>query len=117
MPPFLRKPLLALFCLWAAICPALDLPFAATNAASLRSSSRLQMNRGGAFSLSGMITMADPQRNIFVLQDSTTAVLIHPDAPIAATPGTVVALEAEGAAPYVVNFPDFPFSPSGADIQ
>jgi len=75
------------------------------------------MNRGQPFSLCGIVTMADPQRNIFVLQDSTGAMLIHPDSFVTAKPGTLVALEAESGAPYVVNFPNYPFSPSGADVE
>ena len=101
----------------AALCAAVENSVIPTNAASLRALNRLQMNRGRPFSLSGVVTMADPQRNIFILQDSTGAVLIHPDLPVVATPGTLVALKAESAAPYVVNFPEFPFSASGSDIQ
>src|SRR5207302_898751 len=80
-----------------------------TNVAGLRALNRVQMNRGRQFSLTGSITMADPQRNVFVLQDSTGAILVHPDAPVEVTPGTLVEVQAESAAPYVVNFPDYPF--------
>jgi signal transduction histidine kinase len=100
-----------------ALSPASNGPFAATNTASLRALTRLQMNRGRPFSLSGIITMADPQRNIFVLQDSAGAMLVHPDTPIAATPGTLVDLVGQSGAPYVVNFPKYPFSPSHAEIR
>src|SRR5262245_45153360 len=59
MPLFFRKSLLLLL---LGLSPALCLaaaPFAATNVISLRALTRVQMNRGRPFSLSGIITMAD----------------------------------------------------------
>src|SRR4051794_19221424 len=47
-----------------------------TNVARLKTLNRLQPNRGEPFSLSGIVTMVDPDRQIFVLQDSTGALAI-----------------------------------------
>ncbi len=85
--------------------------------AELRALTRVQMNRGIPFSASGIVTMTDTQRNVFVLQDGTNAMLVLSDAPANVTPGTLVSLEAERGAPYVVNFPEFPFFPSGWNVE
>src|SRR5262249_32317097 len=50
-----------------------------TNVASLRLLTRLQANRGAAFQLQGAVTLIDPERKLFVLQDDTGAIAIHPD--------------------------------------
>jgi signal transduction histidine kinase len=88
-----------------------------TTVAQLRALTRVQMNRGVPFSATGIITMMDTQRNVFVLQDHTNAMLVHPDAPVEAVPGTLVSVEAQRAAPYVINFPNFPFLPSGWNVE
>ncbi|HSU55365.1 MAG TPA: PA14 domain-containing protein, partial [Candidatus Dormibacteraeota bacterium] len=112
--------LLCLFVLLLALFPFL-LPAAdaiqLTNVASLRSLSRLESNRGRPFSLTGTVTMRDPDRNLFVIQDATGAMAIHPDAPCEVTPGNLVSLSADACAPYLVSFPDYPFRPAGSDIR
>ena len=89
---------------------------ALTNVAHLRLLSSLDANRGSPFTLTGIVTMADVERNIFVLQDATGAIAIQPDNPPPVGPGQLVSLSALAGAPCLPSFPQYPFKPDGSDV-
>src|SRR5688572_23721922 len=69
-------------------------------------------------SLTGIVTMADAERNVLMIQDGARAIALHPDPPeMPVLPGQRVELRAVDCAPYVPYCPNYPFSPSGSDIQ
>ncbi|HZL42901.1 MAG TPA: histidine kinase [Verrucomicrobiae bacterium] len=73
--------------------------------------------RGWAFRLEGTVTLADTNRHLVVLQDSTGAVALDMGTNrIQVVPGQVVRAESPEACPCVSRFPDYPFRPSGSDI-
>jgi signal transduction histidine kinase len=91
---------------------------ALTNVAQFRTLSSLDLNRGRPLALTGTVTLVDTNRNMLVLQDATGAMALYPDQPIVSVqPGQLVSLKAASASPYVVNFPDYPYRPTGRDIQ
>ena len=85
--------------------------------AQLRTATRLELNRGKPFTLSGIVTLGDREGNRFVLQDTTGAMAIHPDCPVTVQPGQKILLRAHRGVPFFVGFPDYPFHPSGSDIR
>src|SRR5258708_29748682 len=89
-----------------------------TNTGQFRSLSSLEINRGCPFSLTGIVTLADTNRNMVVLQDATGAMALYPDAPVASIhPGQLLSVQGADGAPYIVNFPDYPWRRSGWDIR
>ena len=91
---------------------------ALTNVAQFRALSSLELNRGRPVSLTGTVTLVDTNRNMLVLQDATGAMALYPDQPIVSVqPGQLVSLQGANASPYIVNFPDYPYRPTGRDIQ
>jgi signal transduction histidine kinase len=70
------------------------------------------------FSLNGIVTMVDTNRQLFVLQDETGAMAVNMDMRnYSLQPGQLVSLQGTGAAPYFVSFPDYPYWPTGWDIR
>ena len=103
---------------WSSLrLPAATASSSPTNVARLSAMSRLELNRGQPFSLTGLVTMVDSQRHLFVLQDETGAIGIYPEHWVQVSAGTRVHLRARSGVPYVVNFPDYPWRPCGSDIQ
>src|SRR5258708_7774413 len=90
---------------------------ALTNVANLRLLSRLEASLGRPFRLTGIVTLADTRRGLFVVQDDTGAMAVYPDAPVPVTPGQMIALQAESGWPYIVNFSAYPYRRSGSDIR
>lgn len=73
--------------------------------------------RGCSFHITGVVTLADTNRNLMVVQDSTGAVAISGS--VKKSPvmiGQRVLVEGNEAAPAVEGFPDYPFHPSGSDV-
>jgi signal transduction histidine kinase len=70
------------------------------------------------FRLTGMVTMVDTNRNLFVLQDDTGAMAVSlTGSEPAVQPGQMVVLQGNQASPYFKPFPDYPYQPSGWDIR
>ena len=89
-----------------------------TNVGQLRTLSYVEFNRGRPLGLTGTVTIVDTERRSLVLQDATGALLWHSDAPVdAALMGKTVRIACTSGAPYVPTLPDFPYRPSGSDIQ
>lgn len=85
--------------------------------AELKALSLQDFNVEPPLALSGIVTLADPARNMFVVQDETGAIALHPHPNgIRARVGQRVSLQASASAPYVINCPDYPFAPQGRDI-
>lgn len=70
------------------------------------------------FRLTGMVTMVDTNRNLFVLQDDTgaMAVSLNGNSP-GIQPGQMIVLQGNQAAPYFEPFPSYPYQPAGWDIR
>jgi signal transduction histidine kinase len=89
-----------------------------TNVAQLRALSRADLDRGRPCSLTGTVTMVDNDKRRIVLQDATGAVMWYSDKPIdTALAGKMVRLTCPDARIYATTFPNFPFRPSGSDIE
>ena len=89
-----------------------------TNVAQLRSLSRADLNYGHPLSLTGTVTLLDTDRKRLALQDSTGALMWYSDKPLdPALSGKLIRIDCSNACTYAAVFPDFPFRPSGADIQ
>lgn len=89
-----------------------------TNVGQVRALSRFDFNRGRPMSLTGTVTLVDSDRRRLVLQDATGAVMWYSDKRVdPALAGKIVRIVCADGAPYVAAFPDFPYRPSGADIQ
>ena len=89
-----------------------------TNVAQLRALSRADLNRGLPISLTGTVTMVDTDKRRLVLQDAAGAVMWYSDKPIdTALAGKMIRIACPDAVTYATTFPDFPYQPSGADIQ
>jgi signal transduction histidine kinase len=74
--------------------------------------------RGQPFHLTGIVTLLDTNRNLLVLQDATGALAINMVLKnISVELGQRVSLESSEASPYVESFPDYPYRPSGWNIQ
>jgi signal transduction histidine kinase len=89
-----------------------------TNVGQLRALSRADLNRGRPISLTGIVTLVDNDRGRLVLQDTTGAVMWYSDKPIdPALAGKTVCVACSNACIFATTFPDFPYKPSGTDIQ
>lgn len=105
------------------VCGGRD-AFAGAGRAPLRTAAELKAlalqdyNVEPPLALSGIVTLADPARNMFVVQDDTGAIALHPSPKgvLNVRLGQRVSLEASACAPYVINCPDYPFAPLGHDI-
>src|SRR5436190_9138481 len=108
-----------LLCLWLTreLSSAVEFSAEPAKVAQLRALTRLELNREGPLSFGGIVTLVDSAREIFVLQDDTGAIVLHPDRAVQVRAGDVVSLHVEGASPYVVNFPNYPFGISGTDVR
>ena len=89
-----------------------------TNVAQLRTLSRAELNRGRPISLVGTVTVVDTAKKRLVLQDATGAIMWYSDKPVdEGLAGRLIRISCPDAFTYATTFPDFPFKPSGADIQ
>lgn len=89
-----------------------------TTVAEIRALRDLSANNSCTLSLTGILTLVDPKRNLLVLQDATGAVALFPDsAEMSVQPGQRVSLKASACSPYVASLPGFPFRPSGRDVR
>jgi signal transduction histidine kinase len=70
------------------------------------------------FSLTGVVTLVDTNRQLVVLQDETGAVALNFrfDGPIL-EPGLRVCLAGSNCCPYFPGFPDYPYRPSGWNVS
>jgi signal transduction histidine kinase len=89
-----------------------------TNARQLSALNPQDASHGYPIQLVGMVTFLDTNRSLIVLQDATGALAINlpPTQPLP-RPGELVRFESPEALPCVTVFPDYPFRPSGSDIQ
>ncbi len=70
------------------------------------------------FRLTGTVTLVDTNRNLLVLQDETGALAVNFKLTnLQVKPGQRISLEGMTGSPYVASFPDYPYRPSGWDIQ
>jgi len=89
-----------------------------TNVSQFRALNAQDYLRGCSFRLTGTVTLLDTNRNLLVLQGSTGAVAIYLDLKANSVQiGQRVSIEASDASPYVERLPDYPYRPSGWDIQ
>ncbi len=64
------------------------------------------------------MTFVDTNRQLFVFQDATGAMAVNTRGQnFSVKPGQQVALEGTNAAPCLASFPDYPYRPSGRDLQ
>ena len=89
-----------------------------TNVAQLRTLSGADYLDGCDFRLTGVVTLVDTNRDLVVLQDATGAVALNfrLENPQLQS-GQLVTVDGTDCCPLVVSFPDFPYRPSGSDIQ
>jgi len=89
-----------------------------TNVSQFRMLSAADYIEGCSFRLNGVVTLADTNRDLVVLQDSTGAVgLNFKAADQKIEVGQMVRLDGRDCCPLVSRFPDFPYHPSGHDIR
>ena len=87
-----------------------------TNVVCLHNSSRAQANQGWPLRLEGVVTFADSNRSLLVLQDAQGAVALHMDfQPTNVQPGQRILVESGSAAVFNPAFPEFPLKPSGGE--
>jgi signal transduction histidine kinase len=100
------------------LCPCRAEHPGITSVAEIRALRDFSATQASGLSLTGVVTMVDADRDLFVLQDATGAVALHAElSEISVQPGQRVSLKAAACAPYVASVPDFPFRPSGRDVQ
>ncbi len=93
-------------------------PAVVTNLTQLRSLSRADFNRGRPVSVTGTVTLVDSDRKRLVLQDATGVIVWYSDTPVdPSLAGKMVRIVCADGGPYAAGFPNFPYKPSGADIQ
>src|SRR5206468_4544748 len=89
-----------------------------SNVAQLKSLSGVDLLVGCNFSLTGVVTLVDRNRDLVVLQDGTGAVALHfPLKDESLQIGQRVTLDGENCCPYFPSFPDYPYHPSESRIQ
>jgi len=89
-----------------------------TNIGQLRSLSYVEFNQGRPVCLTGTVTLVDNEQRRLVLQDMTGAIMWYCGTPVDPTVfGKTVHVTCAYAAPYVPTVPDFPYRPSGSDVQ
>lgn len=89
-----------------------------STSAEMRALPGTAYNYARPVSLNGVVTLADAERNLLVIQDDTGAVALHPDPPnTSVQPGQRVSLKAEACFPYADSFPAYPYHPTGRDVQ
>jgi signal transduction histidine kinase len=89
-----------------------------TNVEQFRTLSGADYLEGCDFHLTGTITLADPNRELLVLQDPTGAVALNfrmADRQLQF--GQLVTLDGTNCCPLFAGFPDYPYRPSGRDIR
>lgn len=94
--------------------------FVITNAAQFRSVPREVFLGRCAFQLNGVVTLVDSNRNLLVLQDETGAVALNPKTVVrdfGLQVGQRAVMEGSRCFPYVVGFPNYPYRPSGWELQ
>lgn len=85
--------------------------------AQLHKLASAELFRGCDFSLTGVITLVDPTRELVILQDDAAAVALH--FPVSTQPlqaGLRVTLTGTNATPGFLPFPAFPHRPSGREM-
>jgi signal transduction histidine kinase len=89
-----------------------------SNVAQLKNLSGVDLLVGCNFSLTGVVTLVDRNRDLVVLQDGTGAVALHfPLKDESLQIGQRVTLDGENCCPYFPSFPDYPYHPSEPRIQ
>jgi signal transduction histidine kinase len=89
-----------------------------TSVAQFRTLSGADYLNGCDFHLTGVITLVDTNRDLLVLQDPTGAVALHFKlAGEKLAFGRRVTLDGTNCSLFCAGFPEFPYSPSGRDIQ
>ncbi len=89
-----------------------------TNVAQFRNISGADYLAGCNFRLDGVVTLIDADRDLVVLQDASGAVALNfplKDKPLQV--GQLVTLNGTNCSPYFARFPDYPYRPSGWDVQ
>jgi signal transduction histidine kinase len=90
-----------------------------TNVTQLRSASPEVFLGHCAVQLSGVVTLADTNRDLLVLQSDSGALALNPAAGLhglGVQVGERVTLEGSGCSPYVVGFPRYPYSPTTSEV-
>lgn len=103
--------------IWRASADGNDLIF--TNVNQLRSAPPEVFLGHSGLQLSGVVTLIDTNRDLFVLQSENGAVALNPAAGLRAFNfqlGEKVSLEGSGCAPYFVGFPNYPYRPSANEV-
>lgn len=91
---------------------------ALTNTAALRQLTIPHANHGVPIRVEGVVTLADSNRKLLVLQDAVGALAIRMDFDAGKVqPGLRVRLTADSAAPQMAAFPEFPLAPSGRELR
>lgn len=89
-----------------------------TNTAAIRRLTIPHAGHGVPIRLEGVVTQVDSHRSLLVLQDASGALAIHTDFHLTnVQPGLRVRLTADGVAPQVAAFPEFPLLPSGRELR
>lgn len=98
--------------------PAANVGHYVTNVGQFRTLSGADYLDGCNFHLTGVITLVDTNRDLVVLQDATGAVALnfHLENQELQV-GQIVTADGTDCCPLFVSFPNFPYRPSGSDIQ
>jgi signal transduction histidine kinase len=91
-----------------------------TNIAQLRSAPPEVFLGHCGFELSGVVTLADTNRDLLVLQSDSGAVVLNPAAGLhglGVQVGERVSLQGSGCSPYVVGFPKYPYRPTTNEVR
>lgn len=123
--------------LWRCVCAMILFPVAAASLAGLTAfavSSPIQFlspitnsaqwleltngetSRGYPLRVEGVVTLAETNRNLLVVQDAAGALAVNLDLQtLLLRPGQRILLEGENASPYVATYPDYPNRPSTSE--
>jgi signal transduction histidine kinase len=90
----------------------------ATNVAQFRAFSGADYLEGCNFQLTGVVTLVDTNRDLVVIQDATGSVALNFNIQQERlSAGLLVTLDGVNCRPYFASFPNYPYRPSGRDIQ
>jgi len=92
--------------------------YCVTNVAQFRNLSGETYLEGCGFHLTGIVTLRDTNRDLTVLQDASGAVALHfhTDGHTLKV-GQLVTLDGSNCFPYFTAFPNYPYQPSGRNIE
>jgi signal transduction histidine kinase len=89
-----------------------------TNVAQFRSLPASEYLESCDFSLTGVVTLVDTNRQLVVLQDETGAVALNfRFGALKLEPGLRVCLAGSNCCPYFPGYPDYPYRPSGWNVS